>query len=106
MNFQIKLKLAFILIVTNVKYSQAINISEIQFSLPGLLNLPQCGVSQRSLVESAILNGKIADEHRYPWVVSIRRYDGLSMSSHICAGSLIAEKYVVTGIKDKFNLLI
>jgi len=54
----------------------------------------RCGVKKSSrIVGGTTVNDPI---NKYPWIVSIQR---TSDSSHICGGSLVASKYVVTSAR-------
>ena len=60
------------------------NLTNIIETLPQA-SLGECGVSKNA-IQAKIINGEIVPDHKYPWVVSLRRYDGSSISSHFCAG--------------------
>lgn len=60
-------------------------------------NFVECGVvaPQPTLVggKPRIVGGNEADEHEWPWQVSLRT---TSSSFHFCGGSLISDRWVVT----------
>lgn len=42
------------------------------------------------------MNGEIAREHSWPWVVSLRLRSGTKIGDHVCGGSLIYPNVVIT----------
>lgn len=54
-------------------------------------------IQGNNLNKKRIINGDIASENSWPWIVSIRIRTNVShISSHICGGSLIYNQFVIT----------
>ena len=64
--------------------------------VPGRITFPfdNCGETPTNLLQTSlvkrIINGNIADQNAWPWVVSLRT----SSNSHYCGGSLVLTNYV------------
>lgn len=62
---------------------------------------------------SRIMNGEIARDHSWPWVVSLRLRSGSRVGDHVCGGSLIYANMVITAahcvykhMPDKLAVLV
>ena len=74
------LKKASILLCKNIKLDSFVEV---------YLFLENCGVSSAN----RIVSGNDANEHEYPWQVSLYHHD---YGMHVCGGSLVTNQWVVT----------
>lgn len=58
----------------------------------------QCGnPTFKPIVASRIVNGQIAVANSFPWMVSLRqRFFSIFVSNHLCGGSLISNRHILT----------
>lgn len=74
---------------------------------PSYLN---CGIPSvnstfsRANSQSRIYKGQDAIKNSWPWMVSLRRFDGTNVLNHFCGGALISQSEILTSAKCVFSL--
>ena len=74
---------------------------------PSFLN---CGIPSvnstfsRANLQSRIYKGQDAIKNSWPWMISLRRFDGTNVLNHFCGGALISESEILTSAKCVFSL--